>query len=420
MILLTTSSQRPLALYIFPAFLWAISKWIPDSTLHDSTSYTLAERPEAPWSEIRDNKNRIQIDGINGIDFFMREPRLESSIFREIFAKIGLSGLGFCTVAELYLSIIPPLSSEDKLPMEKIVQKVRDDILKAKQDADWSLSTSVYSSLLQNANRRARLDRFAYRAVAVTVKHIIQLREEPIGERISRKPQVWSVNKRVLLYPKMTPNRLHEFSDPYASDYHKLEIHTAILLLKEVYTNQGRLTAFETSFQRVLREPPPINNFDKKSKNWRDKKSFRFENHADVLGWTQKFYDSLNSEGLAEIMDDKENQWELREDISGRTLLAHAAARNVTLSADCDKALGFGGEESQSDPLYRRRYMRKGRDGQNPLHRALLHDMKKSETGEEISQEGRTAASTLLFFPGESYLLEVDWDGRTPLTLAAW
>lgn len=134
---------------IFTAFMWSAAKVMPRCIPGESSRLYHDERGKDHWKSLR-----FQDEKLSGIA-----------------QDVSNTGLG--SVEEIYLSMIPPLSAENKLvAMDKIFDLARDQAKGYQQQHDWIRACEPYLWLLKKARIFPKNIAFGVKTIAVLLEHI--------------------------------------------------------------------------------------------------------------------------------------------------------------------------------------------------------------------------------------------------------
>ncbi|TQV95659.1 Pfs, NACHT and Ankyrin domain-containing protein [Cordyceps javanica] len=137
------------ALEIFSAFMWAVAKTL--------------DKPIEQYAEILPCAASSN-DG-------WRSFTLRSSRLLNMAREIESTGLG--SLEDVYLSIIPPLSAQQKLPqVQAIIELVREHTKQHEEQQQWKDATEKYQWLWQLAKTFPLTSMFAIKATAVLVEYL--------------------------------------------------------------------------------------------------------------------------------------------------------------------------------------------------------------------------------------------------------
>ena len=147
-----TSLESSLAQHMFSAFMWAIARDVPPEQIdfQDQTSVGHADK--------------FLPDSVETL----LSVRLENKVLTGMATAIQRTGLG--TLQDAYMCIIPPLSCAKKLPVEAVIdfvrQKTRDDEVLGR----WEKIVPVYRELFQISKTFGIKHRVLHKATAILIE----------------------------------------------------------------------------------------------------------------------------------------------------------------------------------------------------------------------------------------------------------
>ncbi|KAF5487496.1 putative ankyrin repeat protein [Colletotrichum siamense] len=194
------------AQHIFSAFMHAVASW---------------DGPKELFQSVADVQPNTTGTSINWRSFTLQNAAL-STMIREIES----TGLG--TLEDIYLSVVPPLSQNQKLPRadDAIIRLAREQARQHELLQHWDEATQIYLWLFQTANTFGRQG-IVTKATAVVVEYLRQ-----VSSTIDlRKGKDWSLEHRSLEQAKRE----------VAEELNKYADHDIMFSLMELYEERGYL-----------------------------------------------------------------------------------------------------------------------------------------------------------------------------------
>jgi ankyrin repeat protein len=371
--ILATKSYQPLKTFfahnLFSTFMWAVAKKL--------------KRPFHGRVEVR------PADADNdGRDPTWQTFALHNAELSRMVQEIQSTGLG--TLEDIYLSIIPPLSSRDKLPRaDPIIQWTQKHALPHESMGHWEESASAYQWLFRKSQTFPKRDGISIKATALLMEQV-----RVVTENLKLK-------------------RAQQFEDESISELNKLRIRILNQLESADQATVGKLMDLASRLSRdlkfnvMLREPEPVLSEDDKNElqltglhkvafsDWRlsiNPYTVKAINSKDILDRTPLHYAAANGHILffKRLVGHRPNI--NAQDIHGETPLHTACRQNA--AGIVRRLLQVGADTSIRDM-----------DGRGPLHYAAAYGDKNM-------------IQALIEAGADSNLL--DTQGKTPLLWAAY
>ncbi|KAF4486756.1 Ankyrin repeat, PH and SEC7 domain containing protein secG [Colletotrichum fructicola Nara gc5] len=194
------------AQHIFSAFMHAVASW---------------DGPKELFQSVADVQPNTSGSSINWKSFTLQNATL-STMIREIES----TGLG--SLEDIYLSVLPPLSQNQKLPRadDAIIKLAREQARQHELLQHWQEATRIYLWLLQTANIFGGQE-IVTKATAVVVEYLRQ-----VSSTVDlRKAKDWLLERRVL----------EQATEDVAKELNKYDNRDIMLSLMILYEERGYL-----------------------------------------------------------------------------------------------------------------------------------------------------------------------------------
>ncbi|KAK2744455.1 hypothetical protein FQN55_006782 [Onygenales sp. PD_40] len=369
------------AQHLFTSFVWSISKYLPQDALSSA--------------DIEDRDRFIPHRIADSYQF----PKLRNRKLLHIVQVSESVGLG--TAKDIFLCLIPPLSSQLLLPNEEILDLVHHSANKLEKGHNWKQAAEIYDAWLDTVISSQTEERYNYAVVIAVIDFLLQATDPFMKDTPEAvMPKGASVVKGIV---ENIVDKLHS----------KSLLRLAWRLLR-FYEAQNRGSAFKNLIRKELQDEvskgKPEITLDSKD-NLRllrflpahsrackggsyDPPSDNEATQADLFGWTPIHYYAATAND-DETHEDTITRPHHKTDRLGRTPCHYAAM------SGCTKFLeSFLGE--QPDQAIEGAI--EGRDGMTPLHLAA-----KSGKLEWVKQLAKS----------RERLHAIDHWGRTPIHIAA-
>jgi hypothetical protein len=256
-LMVNASWDLSMAQHMFSAFMWAIAGKVSRKELGHAIVDPRAFNVDDPrtWDS----------------------PALENAKLLEMTREIQSTGLG--TLEQVYLSIIPPLSCERKLPSEAMVDLVRQKVYGHEANCRWGKASKAYIRLLDMCEENSAMceknsaDRFVRRAVAAAIEFLLQATTEPLAE---------------------DPDEHDDSSKVMEELKSKLKALGVTTSFKAIYKRQSRSEQYNSLFRdEVVGDGDTEEDDRRKEENLFRDEVMGDENSTDALGWTKFYYEAL-------------------------------------------------------------------------------------------------------------------------------
>ncbi|KAK2803455.1 hypothetical protein FQN51_003562 [Onygenales sp. PD_10] len=370
-----------LAQHLFTSFVWSISKYLPQDALSSA--------------DIEDRDRFIPHRIADSYQF----PKLRNRKLLHIVQVSESVGLG--TAKDIFLCLIPPLSSQLLLPNEEILDLVHHSANKLEKGHNWKQAAEIYDAWLDTVIYSQKEERYNYAVVIAVIDFLLQATDpfmKDTTEAVMHKGA--SVVKEIVkkIVDKLNSQHLLRLAWRLLNFYEAQHRDSAFknLIPKELQdeVSKGKTVIPLDSIDnlRLLRFSPAHSRACKGGSY--DPRSDHEETQADLFGWTPIHYYAAAAKD-EDIRGDSITRPHHKADRLGRTPCHYAAM------SGCKKLVkSFLGE--QPDQAIEAAI--EGRDGMTPLHLA--------------AKCGRLEWVKQLAKPKERLHATDHW-GRTPIHIAA-
>ena len=380
------SLESALAQHVFSSFMWAIVK------------DDLAEKDDHLAKKLDKGETSI----VRGDLFQMNDPDtlrsfgLENKLLARIANSIQQTGLG--SFQEAYMCIIPPLSCSRRLPMEAVVEFIRQRTREHERLGRWERVIPVYTKLLQECKTSGTPPSISQKTVAILIHLFLSVSNAlQLHKSQERTGGVWELEKA-------KKKALKELNNLRDSD----SLPGLIQSFKELYKLKRQkcqdLDLLEKSERQPASTGPPGSLLSRPSilseimtiEGYRLTRSNADVGARDVFGWTPLHYAAVRGDEpvmtkLLGLSADPN-----ASDLAGWTPL-HYSIENVNKEEPQSivSALLRSGADTEI----------RGRDGMGPLHCA--------------AKQGYAQVIRILIQAGASVDIQ-DNSRKTPLHWAAY
>jgi len=227
-------------------------------------------------------KSEASHDTALNIPLAWQHFRLKNSVVAKLALGVQNAGL-VRSLEEAYISIIPPLSLQNKLPVDAAVDLVLHDLEPYEDAQNWQKSTGIYLELLEAANQFGSACPFALKAAVATVEYL----------------------RRLVNTEEFYPKEHSEFEGQVESVRSALKekvSHQIKASMRSLWEHQGRGEEYhkllDTMGETGAKEAPmaPSVGFSELHKKictgdvWKPEEFKRYVNEQDVLGWSPLHY----------------------------------------------------------------------------------------------------------------------------------
>ncbi|KAI9642631.1 hypothetical protein NHQ30_009436 [Ciborinia camelliae] len=342
--------EKFLAQHIFSTFMWAIAGSLP----------TVSRRSRYEF------KTEVTFPDLEAHTPDWKSLRLTNNKIKQMIKAVELNGLG--SLEDSNLLIIPPLSYFDKLPNEDILDEVeknipKDELLQLERSCD------TYKKLLDLCIGLTFNTIFVHKAVSTTVSFLVTATSAAVAEE-------YMSNKYKEVLKESKQDLIKILKDNYRH---------CLIVLKQLYTEQGRPKSFKDAFlldndgadDLPLTEQKRLTIEAEMGHTSLHRKIIANENFEidgelekllyvpDILGWTPLHYAVIYSPKNASKLSKEYPDLVNKIDLAGRTPLHYAVMKYKTNKEQENINETIPGLLKVNPELL------KGKDGLVPLHWAV-------------------------------------------------